>query len=192
MFNGSLIWRGLFYSVLMTAAKLVCGIWLIRFSLPTTRPNIPLPRIILNSSIVCFRGTRKGKTEANGGIELTEATLEAQQRQSRALKPLPPSTSKTETPSNPPPVNLISPRPTKPKSLYPSAIIAFAMVARGRDRLPHLVGRPEQRYLRIISAPSRLWIGCFPRRNMGHCNLHHHWPSLRRTASKASQEAGAK
>lgn len=32
MFAGSVVWRGIIYSILMALAKLLCGIWLVRFS----------------------------------------------------------------------------------------------------------------------------------------------------------------
>ena len=34
MFQGHIIWRGLVYAVLMAIGKLLCGVWLIRLSLP--------------------------------------------------------------------------------------------------------------------------------------------------------------
>lgn len=33
MFKGSLVWRGLVYSIMMTLAKLLCGVWLLRLSI---------------------------------------------------------------------------------------------------------------------------------------------------------------
>jgi hypothetical protein len=37
MFTGSVVWRGLVYTVFMTIGKLVCGLWLIRLTNPFTK-----------------------------------------------------------------------------------------------------------------------------------------------------------
>lgn len=41
MFQGSVVWRGLVYSLMMTLAKLLCGVWLLRLSVdPTTSYDV--------------------------------------------------------------------------------------------------------------------------------------------------------
>lgn len=45
MFIGSVVWRGLVYTVLMTIGKLACGLWLLRVPIPFVMPK-PISRAI--------------------------------------------------------------------------------------------------------------------------------------------------
>ena len=62
MFSGYVIWRGLVYSILMVLGKLLCGLWLVRFSAATKsaagangqakRKSIPRPKSLYPASIL--------------------------------------------------------------------------------------------------------------------------------------------
>lgn len=45
MFTGSIIWRGLVYSILMALGKLICGLWLLRLPNPVEKLQV-LVRIV--------------------------------------------------------------------------------------------------------------------------------------------------
>lgn len=45
MFTGSIVWRGIVYSVLMTFGKLLCGLWLLRMPNPVEKLRV-LVRIV--------------------------------------------------------------------------------------------------------------------------------------------------
>jgi Kef-type K+ transport system membrane component KefB len=110
MFNGPIVWRGVVYTVLMALGKLVCGLWLVRF----TKSAVPskgtashlLSRLHLPPHLW-------GKSEAttsrapNAAHATTNATSQAN------------SSYRS------------SPNPPKPFSLHPPLMLAFAMCARG-------------------------------------------------------------
>jgi Kef-type K+ transport system membrane component KefB len=71
MFAGSVIWRGVVYAVLMGLGKLLCGVWLVRFSScssPSEGPNpqakgrkLPKPKSLYPASILGFAMVARGE-----------------------------------------------------------------------------------------------------------------------------------
>jgi hypothetical protein len=134
MFRGSVIWRGLIYTILMAFGKLVCGLWLVRIPISPLIPpklkaaamRIHLPRV------THFWGASATKSNAPPSI--------AQVKQDQAgVDTSPGASSSLETWSNDLTADgstsasrdHLSPHPPKPISLYPSSILGGAMVARG-------------------------------------------------------------
>ena len=112
MFRGAIVWRGIVYTVLMAFAKVVCGLWLVRF--PTTpdkgKNNCLLAKVKL-LSLPYFWGNNKSVTETTqAGPDNSTAVLSS-------------DASNCESRS--------SPNPPKPFSLHPPLILALAMCARG-------------------------------------------------------------
>jgi hypothetical protein len=105
MFRGSIVWRGVVYAVLMAFAKLVCGLWLVRFS---TAP-----------------GSKKGTVSRMLSKLRAPPHLWGKSEQSpRAGAPNTTSSSSTSDRRS-------SPNPQKPFSLHPPLILGLAMCARG-------------------------------------------------------------
>lgn len=103
MFRGSTVWKGIVYSLVMVMAKLVTGGWL----LPVFS-KLPSP-------MQWFRITLKARAAG---------------KESPPSRPLSPPPKKQEPPIQEPEATTTAP-PKPPKSLYPSAMLGLAMVARG-------------------------------------------------------------
>lgn len=148
MFSGPVIWRGLVYTILMVFAKLVCGLWLVRFA--------PMPRgkaiakalpplhvltfgLLGNTRTKAGKAGRGEKTQANN-IPLSHlqasGTLQSSNstRDTTSVEPNQ-GASDTSSPAQNARVSANTTRKRaalpKPKSLYPAAILGSAMVARG-------------------------------------------------------------
>lgn len=106
MFQGSIVWRGIVYTVLMTFAKLVCGFWLVRFSLAPLKESMGKLAARIRLPPAPHLWGRK-----------TSGTVQARQAQE-------PSTSAAD--SSPQTASA-----SKPFSLHPPMILACAMTARG-------------------------------------------------------------
>jgi Kef-type K+ transport system membrane component KefB len=110
MFRGSIIWRGIVYTILMALGKFVCGFWLVRFSFAPGKGNVGrlLARLKLPSVPHFWARSRSPPktTQASPG-------------------------SHRETSSTPNQQARNSPNPQKPFSLHPPLILALAMCARG-------------------------------------------------------------
>ncbi|EME83058.1 uncharacterized protein MYCFIDRAFT_116452, partial [Pseudocercospora fijiensis CIRAD86] len=116
MFTGSVIWRGLVYTMLMVLAKLICGLFLISFATPVV-PLQALSRRFRNSMSKCWPWpVRNGKAAAT-----SDATM--QTAQSTPAQPTSPESRETSSGKQS--------RVPKPVSLYPAALLGSAMVARG-------------------------------------------------------------
>jgi hypothetical protein len=133
MFDGNVVWRGVIYAILMTVAKLVCGIWLVRFSfgpisesLRGTMSKVKLPAM----PHLWGRSTKRQATTTNtqGQAQHSPAPTEDEQPPTANEPPLTnePSSSADSAPAPSP-----SKTPPKPFSLYPPSIMALAMTARG-------------------------------------------------------------
>lgn len=102
MFDADIVWRGIIYTILMLLAKLLTGLWLVRFDIRI--PSVPiLPPSCSKWSWLKVKPKRQPST--------TTATATEEPKQS------PPSNSKSYL--------------LKPLSLYPPSILGSAMVARG-------------------------------------------------------------
>lgn len=109
MFRGSIVWRGIVYTILMAAAKIVCGLWLVRFSLEPLKDSLSKisakPRL---PSIPHLWGKKDG----------------------RICRPRPESAQEGQHDTTRQANCHDSPAP-KPFSLHPPVILACAMTARG-------------------------------------------------------------
>lgn len=118
MFTGSILWRGLIYTILMILGKLACGLWLVRLKKPTWLIRIS------RESTKCAKPTTSAKQNQH---ELNNTTVTpAPVLQSSA----PPANSSAKIKSRSISTHQ-SRNPSKPVSLYPGAIVGCAMVARG-------------------------------------------------------------
>ncbi|KAF2012618.1 Sodium/hydrogen exchanger [Aaosphaeria arxii CBS 175.79] len=125
MFSGPIVWRGIVYTILMTFGKLVCGLWLVRFSLTPLKDSIhsTLSKIKLPSS-PHFWG-KKETTDANTPVAAPESTTTPSQP--NQTQPTTSSSTANATTSN----NNNKTSPANPISIHPPLILAFAMTARG-------------------------------------------------------------
>ncbi|OQE13113.1 hypothetical protein PENFLA_c054G02243 [Penicillium flavigenum] len=151
MFRGNVVWRGVIYALLMMFAKLITGIWLVRFSLrPLSSFASGLKRPFSRIPLFCV-STRtdkleKGKqqTAAETPIQSSEDSTDVSNNQANTQNQMTKNrgSSPSEKPASQPesqdePQATTSRRssavtfPPKPKSLYPSSILGLAMVARG-------------------------------------------------------------
>jgi Kef-type K+ transport system membrane component KefB len=109
MFSGPVMWRGFVYAVLMTVGKLFCGLWLVR---------LPTPAWL-----------RVGKAGKRGkDMKLKDLKGKGRQSEQTAGPGIESAATETKSTSS---ISHQAPRPAKPLSLYPSAIVGCAMVARG-------------------------------------------------------------
>ncbi|GAO52479.1 hypothetical protein SAICODRAFT_73604 [Saitoella complicata NRRL Y-17804] len=115
MFRGSIVWKGVVYAVLMGIAKMVCGLWLARVSLPRMPTEVMLRCAKLKRTL-CIGESRQTITPAD-----TATSGESSQSPSRSSPKARTTTqtAHTESPGK------------KPRSLYPASILGCAMVARG-------------------------------------------------------------
>lgn len=145
MFTGSVIWRGIIYAILMMLGKLICGLWLIRFStlpymhekflaLKLHPPQIPRLWRSSQSGNRKFSATKKAKKEASSTQQQQQQSMHEPsvhaQHQPAAQSP---STAekRAESDGSAPSAQHTYPNLQNPLSLYPAAIIGSAMVARG-------------------------------------------------------------
>jgi Kef-type K+ transport system membrane component KefB len=147
MFTGRVIWRGLVYTILMGFAKVICGLWLVRFA------SMPRSKSIskgVSSFGLSALGSMKSWFKASGTprdspLQADSTTIQRPQetmmrRSSNLLHQSPAVDPSRDTPGselstqdNRPTANTTRKRSTlpRPKSLYPAAILGSAMVSRG-------------------------------------------------------------
>lgn len=112
MFNGTVVWRGVVYAILMGLSKLLCGLWLLRF---TGLPDVSkAAKKMLPSSISGCWPFSTSRRDCPHNRTPASSTPSAGQGANSETQPR--SASK---------------RSPKPLSLYPAAILGSAMVARG-------------------------------------------------------------
>lgn len=114
MFRGAIVWRGLVYAVLVTFAKVVCGLWLVRFSVSAGKisPSKILSKVRMPSVPHLWGKSDRAAPSAQAG---------ATQAPARHAAPSASTESEAQSLPNPP----------KPFWLHPPLILAFAMCARG-------------------------------------------------------------
>jgi hypothetical protein len=126
MFSGSVVWRGIVYTILMLFAKLITGLWLVRL-------DVSLTRIIPKNMCSSIFGGGKAKKEV-GGTASSADTHELQPQGDVAARPPTEENLMAKTqrpaPSSTAPV-AAPPKPKNPRSLYPAAMLGTAMTARG-------------------------------------------------------------
>jgi Kef-type K+ transport system membrane component KefB len=140
MFSGRVVWRGLVYTILMIFAKLICGLWLVRFA--------PMPRAKAISKLlqsIKFSGKASSATgeKSPQQPDSTSATslqrpqnVAVTRRQSSSISPTVDNSNVDATAPTAPPNDANTsrkriPHLPRPKSLYPAAILGSAMVSRG-------------------------------------------------------------
>ncbi|KAL2808340.1 Sodium/hydrogen exchanger family-domain-containing protein [Aspergillus granulosus] len=136
MFEGSIVWRGFVYAILMTFSKMCTGLWLVRFSPVSGMTS--LVRILkapFAYARTCIRrqpskaqreksrtqGLTQDSNQAQPVTTVPDSNKDSETSESKATAPTIQSGSQPQT----------SPLPPKPKSLYPASILSLAMVARG-------------------------------------------------------------
>jgi hypothetical protein len=118
MFRGSIVWRGIVYTILMAVAKMICGLWLVRFSGSPVSSKGAAGRLRAKLRLPSFPHFW-GKSE--------RATSTAQAGASHTVQATTPAGETSPGIWN----NCSSPNPPKPLSLHPPLILALAMCARG-------------------------------------------------------------
>lgn len=152
MFTGSVIWRGVVYTILMMFGKLVCSLWLVRFSVAPYIPERLKLRKLRLPSMPHFWGTSSEKISNAGRktdqnrksshADTPQSRLAAEQQIFEAQSDEtihqqqhgPPSAQDADGDADSTPAAVrqhTSPDPKNPISLYPASIIGSAMVARG-------------------------------------------------------------
>lgn len=142
MFRGSVVWRGLIYSLLMMFGKMVTGLWLVRFSFnPVSKLIKYIKDLTRGFRLFCAPKNHNKNDKRKQEIPSGSAALASHEKSEN-----PDSSSNSvvnrshETASQPNSLEAECPQsnqrssvafPMKPKSLYPPSILALAMVARG-------------------------------------------------------------
>ncbi|GIK06876.1 hypothetical protein Aspvir_002529 [Aspergillus viridinutans] len=147
MFEGKVVWRGVVYTLLMAFGKLVTGFWLIRLTLPGSKPLNKAKKFLLGFATVSAakscknqsqpdsdssRASAQGQTQRSDGPK-KEANQSSESNSRKQDSQLPAATAGTDSPQEglcPPVAQISSPQlPRKPRSLYPASILGLAMVA---------------------------------------------------------------
>ncbi|KAI0009195.1 hypothetical protein F4779DRAFT_386840 [Xylariaceae sp. FL0662B] len=129
MFSGDVVWRGVIYSILMAIGKMFCGLWLVRFPTPISGIGKGFGSAIASRYRMILPGIRLRRSSPTPPKNETSEVHRLEPVTGRATE-TPARHPGDPTPSRGPQPSSRSP-PAKPLSLYPSAIISFAMVARG-------------------------------------------------------------
>jgi hypothetical protein len=127
MFDGNVVWRGVIYAILMTVGKLVCGLWLVRFSLGPISESLRGTMSKVKLPAMPHLWGKSNERQAT----TTRTHGQAQQSPMQDEPPSPPSANEPSPPADNPPAPSPSKTPPKPFSLYPPSIMALAMTARG-------------------------------------------------------------
>ncbi|PYI11301.1 putative Na+/H+ antiporter [Aspergillus sclerotiicarbonarius CBS 121057] len=153
MFNGTVVWKGIVYAILMSLGKVVTGTWLVRFSLGRVSSVIralsaPFNYVVLFCTHMPKAGYGRKGSKEQGNRDGQADNRSQEQPVARENESEQPSGSDSngrdeghgEADSNKAvkehaghpeqPASSASP-PPKPKSLYPPSILGLAMVARG-------------------------------------------------------------
>ncbi|RYN58174.1 hypothetical protein AA0114_g2284 [Alternaria tenuissima] len=128
MFRGAIVWRGIVYAVLMAFAKVVCGLWLVRFSVSTGKrsPSKILSKVRLPSVPHLWGKSNHPAPSAQAGATTPQVGAAPPHTEATPTQTRPAASSAgTESEAR------SSPNPPKPFSLHPPLILAFAMCARG-------------------------------------------------------------
>ncbi|KFY93818.1 hypothetical protein V500_03511 [Pseudogymnoascus sp. VKM F-4518 (FW-2643)] len=136
MFSGSVVWRGIVYTILMLFAKLITGLWLVRLDISLTKI---IPKRMRSSIFGPGSGFKwmGGKAKKEGKSTASAADTHELQPQegSDAAPRRPTGKAPTATNQSSTPTSVASdaspPKPNNPRSLYPAAMLGTAMTARG-------------------------------------------------------------
>ncbi|KAE9986256.1 hypothetical protein EG328_006259 [Venturia inaequalis] len=139
MFTGTVVWRGLIYTLLMAFGKMTCGLWLIRFAVPFPKKIHPrhLSHFLPSTNHFWGRGSPVAcplTDQASAQVgELQDhnpaGSITKQKQENRESHA---TTTKAADQIIPPtPSPHLSASPSKPLSIHPASILGFAMVSRG-------------------------------------------------------------
>lgn len=125
LFRGPLLWRGLIYTALMIIGKVICGLWLVRVEIKAHKRistwirerHGQFDRMVQN---LVETSDRREKTTSEHNKDRKEDHQFTGTDNHTAITS---EGTKRENPTTPP--------TKKPVSLYPGAILGWAMVARG-------------------------------------------------------------
>ncbi|PYH34836.1 cation:proton antiporter [Aspergillus neoniger CBS 115656] len=149
MFRGDVVWRGIIYAILMIFGKMVTGIWLVRFSLPSTTTLLstlerPFSWALFSCTSRKSEDKKKKKEKEKDTrprrqtavrTEQSDRNADAKNSAEHRGNPQNPNrnepVSETEPQTTSPNPSSTMSLPPKPKSLYPPFILGLAMVARG-------------------------------------------------------------
>jgi len=138
MFSDRVIWRGIVYTILMVFAKIVCGLWLVRFA--------PMPRAKTISKLlqsINFHRSPETMDEKSPQTDSTSAShrgnpqTEGVMRRQSSDAPAAVDPNRDTPNDSTPTISAANtsrkrtPALPRPKSLYPAAILGSAMVSRG-------------------------------------------------------------
>ncbi|CAH0021295.1 unnamed protein product [Clonostachys rhizophaga] len=130
MFSGSIIWRGIIYTILMIVGKLLCGAWLVPFGSPLQFITRLARRVPIFDKLV-YKPSSPGSQCANSAQTTDQVATtqsgDGNNQDGVDLNPLPDRASQrtsAETRNS-------TPNPKQPKSVYPACIVGLGMVARG-------------------------------------------------------------
>ncbi|KAI9369859.1 Sodium/hydrogen exchanger family-domain-containing protein [Aspergillus egyptiacus] len=143
MFQGSVVWRGVVYAVLMAFAKICTGLWLVRVS-----PRSGIWSVVhiltapLSYATSCIRRRPLNRPSEKPPNQVT--ANDQRREHIKTTEPDAPSPTPDSGNHEPATTNQTTTRatqpdhgghsvslPPKPKSLYPASILALAMTARG-------------------------------------------------------------
>jgi len=129
MFSGRVVWRGLVYSILMALAKVTCGLWLVRFSLPTF--DFPPVRWFAKLLVRPTQNAAPSSAPETTTIPL-DGVAAVQDSAGSAITTEPCVTQPSGSTSQDNEKSLTPRSQARPsRSMYPAAIVGCAMVARG-------------------------------------------------------------
>ncbi|KAL4882179.1 Sodium/hydrogen exchanger family-domain-containing protein [Aspergillus karnatakaensis] len=141
MFQGSVVWRGVVYAILMTFGKVCTGLWLVRFSpLSGLTAIVRIVKTPLSYARSCIRrpakpnGKKESRSVDNDRVQDPIETSDENTPESATVNSQDEAPADRDTTQPPPQDNRpasVSSLPPKPKSLYPASILSLAMVARG-------------------------------------------------------------
>jgi hypothetical protein len=150
MFSGSTVWRGIIYSMLMMVGKLLCGAWLIRFSISLphaalfrrlrARASVHVPHLWgkFVDTAVARRETEKDNRKSSPASAArwqhaadNEISSLAEADTITPISGNAGQTSRSRSLEQSETMSYQTSPATKPFSLYPAAILGIAMVARG-------------------------------------------------------------
>ncbi|PTB44683.1 uncharacterized protein TrAFT101_003228 [Trichoderma asperellum] len=122
MFDSSIVWKGIVYTILMMVGKLLCGIWLLRIPFVSCPPIklaafMKRPRLQMSH----FWGRVLEQPKVSRGSTSTPA---GRPQESPTSQPSHETTTQAAVPHS----DLAG---AKPRSIYPATIIGCAMTARG-------------------------------------------------------------
>ncbi|KAK1622472.1 Sodium/hydrogen exchanger family-domain-containing protein [Colletotrichum phormii] len=141
MFSGPIVWRGIVYTILMMAGKLLCGVWLLSFASPlqaVQRIAKKVSGVGGQQSKKLAPGTQCAGTASDSRASNNQTSPQQQPQQEQEQRQGAQEVQTEEVYLQPPdsrqagkPPKNASPKPEMPVSVYPACILAFAMVARG-------------------------------------------------------------